>query len=65
MITDTILKSIDNNYIAQLLSIDLSSVFDKCIHTILFIRLADIDISPNSRQFIKSYLENEELFYIN
>ena len=58
MVTDSILKSLDENHEAQLLLLDLTSDFDTMIYKNLFVRLAEIGISNNALAFIKSYLQN-------
>ena len=58
MVTDSILKSLDENHVAQLLLLDLTSAFDTILHKNLFVRLAEIGISNNALAFIKSYLED-------
>ena len=58
MVTDSILNSLDNNHLTQLLLLELTSAFDTILHKNLFVRLAEIDISNNSLTFIKSYLED-------
>ena len=40
MVTDFILKSLDENNVAQLLLLDLTSAFDTILHKNLFVRLA-------------------------
>ena len=56
MLTDSILKPLDNGLIAQLLLLDLSSAFDNISHDILFTRLNDVGITDNAFDFIKSYI---------
>ena len=56
MVTNSILKSLDDNHLAQLLLLGLTSAFDTILHENLCVRLADIGISNNAIVFIKSYL---------
>ena len=58
MVTDSILKSLDENHVAQLLLLDLTSSFDTISYKNIFVRLAEIGISNNALAFIKSYLED-------
>ena len=58
MVTESFLKSLDENHIAQLLLIDLTSALNTILHKKLFVRLAEIGISNNALAFIKSYLED-------
>ena len=58
MVTDSILKSLDENHVAQLLLIDLTSAFETILHKKFLVRLAEICISNNALAFIKSYLED-------
>ena len=53
MVTDYILKSLDENHEAQLLLLDLTSDFDTILHKNLFVRLAEISIFNNALAFIK------------
>ena len=56
MLTDSILKPLDDGLIVQLLLLDLSSAFDTISHDILFTRLNDVGITDNAFDFIKSYI---------
>ena len=56
MLTDSLLKCLDDGLIAQLLLLDLSSAFDTISHEILFTRLNDVGITDNMFNFIKSYI---------
>ena len=58
MVTDSILKSLDENRVAQLHLLDLTSTFDTILHKNPFVRLAEIGISNNALAFINIYLEN-------
>ena len=58
MVTDSILKSLDENHVAQLLLLDLTSALYTILHKNLFFRLAEIGIYNNALAFIKSYLED-------
>ena len=56
ILTDSILKPLDDGLIAQLLLLDLS--FDIISHEILFTRLNGVCITDNAFDFIKSYITN-------
>ena len=56
MLTDSLLKPLDDGLIAQLLLLDLSSAFDTISHEILFTGLNDVGSTYNSFDFIKSYI---------
>ena len=59
MVTGSILKSLYENHVAQLLLLDLTFSFDTILHNKnLFLRLAEIGISKYSLAFIKIYLED-------
>ena len=58
MVTDYILKSLDDNHVFQLLLLDLTSAIDTILHKNLFVRLAELGIYNNALAFIKSYLED-------
>ena len=59
MLTDSILKPLDNGLITQLLLLDLSIAFHTISHVILFTRLNDVGMvsdTDNVFEFIKSYI---------
>ena len=56
MLTDSILKPLDDGLIAQLLLLDLSSAFLIFPHEILFTRLNGVCVTDNAFDFIKSYI---------
>ena len=58
MLTDSILKPLDDGLIAQLLLLELYNAFDTISHVILFTRLNDVGITDNAFDFIKSYIIN-------
>ena len=57
-VTDSILKSLDENHLDQLFLLDLISSFDTILHKNLYVQLAEIGISNNALAFIKSYLKD-------
>ena len=58
MVTDYILKSLDEKHVAQLILLDLTSAFDTILHQNTVVRLAEIGIYNNALAFIKRYLED-------
>ena len=56
MLTDSILKPLDDGLIAQLFLVDLSSAFETISYEILFTRLNDVGITDNAFDFITSYI---------
>ena len=64
MLTDSILKPLDDGLIAQLLLLDLSSAFDTISHEIIFTRLNDVGITNNDFDLLKDILQ-KNLFSIN
>ena len=64
MLTDSILKPLDDGLIAQLLLLDLSSAFVTISHEIIFTRLNDVGITNNDFDLLKDILQ-KNLFSIN
>ena len=63
MLTDSILKPLDDGIVAQLLLLDLSSTFDTISHEILFTRLNGVGVPGNAFDFIKSYITKKAIQY--
>ena len=65
MVTDYIIKSLDENHVAQLILLDLTSAFDTLLYKNFFVRLAEIGISNNDLAFIQTLFGRQILFSCN